>query len=103
MASRVALGSDVPGLWCTNGVEDRLGPLCLCSGDLPGDWHAEAGHAVDHLAGDVGLDLLRGQSPGAEAPADQDLVPVESGFHERALAATDGFLQIGRASCRERV
>jgi hypothetical protein len=52
------------------------------SGDLPGDRHAEAGHAVDHLAGDPGLDLLREQTPGAEAPADQNFVPVESRFHE---------------------
>ena len=67
--------------------------LCaLCSGDLPGDRHAEAGHAVDHRAGDAGLDLLRGQSPGPEAPADQNLVPVESGFNQGPLAVIDGFL-----------
>ena len=69
-----------------NRVGDRLRPLCLFSGDLPGDRHAEAGHAVDHLAGDPGLDLLRGQSPGPEAPADQNLVPMESRFHESPLA-----------------
>jgi hypothetical protein len=69
-----------------------LSPLCLCSGDLPGDWHAEAGHAVDYLAGDADLDLLRGQSPSPKPPADQTFVPVESGFHERALAVTDGVL-----------
>jgi hypothetical protein len=48
--------------------------------------NAEAGHAVDHLAGDPGLDLLGGQTPGSEAPADQNLVPMESGFHECPLA-----------------
>ena len=80
------------GLWCTNGVGDGLRPLCLCSGDLPGERHAEAGHAVDHRAGDPGLDLLRGQSPSPKAPADQNLVPVESGFHERALPIADDFL-----------
>src|SRR5687767_2308666 len=65
-------------LWCINDVGDGFRPLCRFLGDLPGDRHAEAGHAVDHLAGDVGFDLLRGQSPGPEAPADQNLVPVES-------------------------
>jgi hypothetical protein len=79
-------------LWCLNGVEDSFRPLCRFSGDLPADWHAEAGHAVDHLAGDPGLDLLRGQSPGPEAPADQNLVPVESGFNQGPLAVIDGFL-----------
>jgi putative DNA primase/helicase len=80
------------GLWCINGVGDGFRPLCLCSGDLPGDRHAEVGHAVDHRAGDPGLDLLGGQSPGPEAPADQNLVPVESGFNQGPLSVTDGFL-----------
>src|SRR4051794_5232368 len=84
--------SDVEGLWCTNGVGDGLRPLCQCSGDLPGERHAEAGHAVDDLAGDPGLNLLSGQSPSPKPPADQNFVPVESGFHERALPIADGFL-----------
>src|SRR3954453_14338782 len=67
--------------------------LCaLCSGDLSGDWHAEAGHAVDPPASDPGLDLLGGQSPSAEAPANQNLVPVESGFNQGPLSVTNGFL-----------
>src|SRR4051812_10726325 len=84
--------SSVLRLWCTNGVGDGLRPLCLCSGDLPGERHAEAGHAVDHRAGDPGLDLLGGQSPSPKAPADQNLVPVESGFNQGPLPITDGFL-----------
>jgi hypothetical protein len=40
------LHSGVAGLWCINGVGDGFRPLCLCSGDLAGDRHAEAGHAV---------------------------------------------------------
>jgi hypothetical protein len=52
----------------------------------------KAYHAVDHLAGDPRFDLLRGQNPGAEAPADQNLVPVESGFNQGPLSVTDGFL-----------
>src|SRR3954451_19256420 len=83
---KCAYGLYAERLWCINGVGDRVRPLCLCSGDLPGDRHAEAGHAVDHLAGDPGFDLLRGQSPGPEAPADQNLVPMESRFHECPLA-----------------
>jgi hypothetical protein len=80
------------GLWCINRVGDGFRPLCWCSGDLAGDRHAEAGHAVDRRAGDPGFDLLRGQSPGAEAPADQNLVPMESGFNQGPLAVTNGFL-----------
>ena len=57
-------------LWCINCDGDRPRPLCRFSGDFLGDWHAEAGHAVDHLAGDTSLDLLCGQSPRPEAPAD---------------------------------
>ena len=80
-----------PGrLWCINGVGGGHRSLCRFSGDLSRDWHAEAGHAVDHRAGDPGLDLLRRQSPGPEAPADQNLVPMESGFNQGPLAVTDG-------------
>jgi hypothetical protein len=79
-------------LWCINRARDGLRPLCLCSGDLSGERHAEAGHAVDHRTGDAGFDLLRGQSPGPEAPADQNLVPVESGFNQGPLSVTNGFL-----------
>src|SRR4051812_15653372 len=81
-----AHGYPPEGLWCINRVGNRLRPMYLCSGDPSGERHAEAGHAVDHLAGNPGLDLLGGQSPGAEAPADQNLVPMESRFHECPLA-----------------
>ena len=40
------------------------------SGEPSRDGHAESGHAVEHLAADPGLDLLCGQSPGAERLAD---------------------------------
>ena len=50
--------------------------MCRFSGDLPGYWHAEAGHAVDHLAGDPGFDLLGGQTPGSEAPAEAQPLTV---------------------------
>ena len=45
-------------------------PLCRFSGDLSGDRHAEAGHAVDHLAGDAGIDLLGRQIPCWGASSD---------------------------------
>jgi hypothetical protein len=57
-------------LWCIKCDGDRPRPLCRFSGDFLGDWHAEAGHAVDHRAGDASLDLLCGQSPSPEARAD---------------------------------
>jgi hypothetical protein len=60
--------------------------LCACAqATLWETDNTKAGHAVDHRAGEADLDLLGGQSPGLEAPADQNLVPVESRFHKRAL------------------
>jgi hypothetical protein len=40
----------------------------------------------------TGFDLLGGQRPGLEAPADQNLVPVESRFNQRPLPIARGFL-----------
>jgi FkbM family methyltransferase len=54
--------------------------------------HAEAGHDVDDLAGDRGLDFLRGQSPGVEAAPDQDFVAQDRHFNQRAFPVTDDFL-----------
>src|SRR5271166_1392910 len=62
------------------------------SGEPSRDGHAESGHAVEHLAADPGLDLLRGQSPGAERSADDDLVAQHPGLDERAPAVADGLL-----------
>src|SRR3954467_8300983 len=45
----IAIGGP-QGLWCINRVGNRLRPMYLCSGDPSGERHAEAGHAVDHLA-----------------------------------------------------
>ena len=48
--------------------------LAEVSGEPSRDGHAESSHAVEHLAADPGLDLLCGQSPGAERSAEDDLV-----------------------------
>src|SRR4051812_16209443 len=64
---------------------------CL-SGDALRHRHAEPGHPVEHRAGDPGLDLLAGQSPGAEATTDDGLVPEHGGFAERAPALADRLL-----------
>jgi hypothetical protein len=40
-------------LWCVNRGAVGLRPLRWCSGDLAGNRHAEAGHEVDHRAGDA--------------------------------------------------
>src|SRR5947209_16426936 len=64
---------------------------CL-SGDALRHRHAEPGHPVEHRAGDPGLGLLAGQSPGAEAATDDGLVPEHGGFAERAPAVADRLL-----------
>src|SRR3954447_27063811 len=64
---------------------------CL-SGDALRHRHAEPGHPVEHRAGDPGLGLLAGQSPGAEATTDDGLVPEHGGFPERAPAVADRLL-----------
>lgn len=46
-------------------------------------------HDVDHLAGDFSLGLLRWQSPGAKAAADQYLVAQHRDFSEGAAAVID--------------
>src|SRR3954451_3946571 len=64
---------------------------CL-SGDALRYRHAEPGHPVEHRAGDPGLGLLAGQSPGAEATTDDGLVSEHGGFPERAPAIADRLL-----------
>src|SRR4051794_29160510 len=64
---------------------------CL-SGDALRYRHAEPGHPVERRAGDPGLGLLAGQSPGAEATTDDGLVPEHGGFPERAPAVADRLL-----------
>src|SRR3954466_15895462 len=64
---------------------------CL-SGDALRYRHAEPGHPVEHRAGDPGLGLLAGQSPGAEATTDNGLVPAHGGFPERAPTVADRLL-----------
>ncbi len=66
--------------------------LAEVSGEPSRDGHAESGHAVEHLAADPGLDLLCGQSPGAERSADDGLVAQHPGLDERAPAVADGLL-----------
>src|SRR5919199_2906388 len=53
--------------------------LCA-SDDAGGDWHAEPCHPVEHVAPDLRLGPLIGQSPGVKAPADDGLVSIHSGL-----------------------
>src|SRR3954451_16366813 len=64
---------------------------CL-SGDALRHRHAEPGHSVERRAGETGLGLLAGQSPGAEATTDDGLVRKHGGFAERAPAVADRLL-----------
>ena len=59
------------------------------SGDPARDRHAEAGHDVQHLAGDLGLGLLCRQSPGMKAAADHFLIPEHRHLRQRALSVID--------------
>src|SRR4051812_25925050 len=61
---------------------------CL-SGDALRHRHAEPGHPVERRAGDPGLGLLAGQSPGAEATTDDGLVGVTTrSVQNRTLSPT---------------
>src|SRR6478735_8994736 len=62
------------------------------SGDALRHRHAEPGHPVERRAGDPGLGLLAGQSPGAQATTDDGLVPEHGGFPERAPTVADRLL-----------
>ena len=59
------------------------------SDDLAGNRHPEAGHDVEDLAADAGLDLLRRQSPGVQAAADQLLVPQHRDLAQGAASVAD--------------
>src|SRR5690349_2069060 len=43
--------------WCENQSESGFRPFPGCSDNAIGDRHAEAGHEVDDLAGDLGFGL----------------------------------------------
>src|SRR3954467_1018227 len=64
---------------------------CL-AGDSLRHRHAEPGYPVEHRAGDPGLGLLAGQSPGAEATTDNGLVPERGGPPGGAPAVADRLL-----------
>src|SRR4051794_20802824 len=69
-----------------------VGSYRYLSGDALRHRHAEPGHPVEHRAGDPGLGLLAGQSPGAQATTDNGLVAEHGGFPERAPAVADRLL-----------
>ena len=88
-------------LCCAGREVDGRRLLRRCSGDLPEGRHTEAGHGVDHAAGDMSFNLPREQSPSPEAPSDQDLAPVRSFWHERTLSVSRGRLPIHlRVHCK---
>src|SRR4029453_15533592 len=68
------------------------GRFCRLLGDTLRHRHAEPGHPVEHRAGDPGLGLLAGQSPGAEATTDDGLVSEHGGFAGGGPAVADRLL-----------
>src|SRR5918912_165978 len=69
-----------------------VGSYRRLSGDTLRYRPAELGHPVEHRAGDPGLGLLAGQSPGAKAPTDDGLIAEHGGFPERAPAVANRLL-----------
>src|SRR5436309_2482065 len=53
--------------------------LCA-SDDADGDWHAEPGHPIEHVASNLRLGPLIGQSSGVKTPADDGFVSIYPGF-----------------------
>ena len=66
--------------------------LEVFSTDTPERRHAQAGHPVQHRAGDLGLGFLGRKRPGAQATADDDLVAEHGGFRVRPPAVADRLL-----------
>ena len=52
------------------------------SADPDGGRHAERGHPVEHVADNLCLGLLIGQSSGVKPPADDGLVAIHCGFDQ---------------------
>jgi hypothetical protein len=52
------------------------------SADPDGGRHTERGHPVEHVAANLCLGPLIGQSPGVKPPADNGLVAIHCGFDQ---------------------
>jgi hypothetical protein len=59
-------------------------PSAFVSANPRGDWHAEPGHPIKHVAPDLCLGPLIGQSPGLELPTDDSFVAKHRGFGQAA-------------------
>src|SRR5690349_17615576 len=70
--------------WCTNRPRVASPFRFRVSDDPDGDRHAEPCHPVEHVAPDLRLGPLSGQSPGVEAPADDGFVSIHPGFGQAA-------------------
>jgi hypothetical protein len=66
------------------GRSDGKSGFSSASGDAGGDRHAEPRHPVDHHTAHLGLEPLPGQTPSAQAPADQGLVAKHRGLAQRS-------------------
>ena len=70
--------------------------------DTDGDRHAEAGHLVEGVAGDVRFGLLIGQTPGMKTPADDGLVAIHRRLDEAAPAISGATLPANAAVLLDR-
>ncbi len=68
--------------WCMNRSLIVSPVLPRVSADPDGGRHAERGHPVEHVAANLCLGLLIGQSPAVKPPADNGLVAIHCGFDQ---------------------
>src|SRR5690242_16996442 len=66
--------------WCTNRPRVASPFRSRVSDDPDGDRHAEPCHPVEHVAPDLRLGPLIGQSPGVETPTDDGFVSIHPGL-----------------------
>jgi hypothetical protein len=95
LGNRVRIACSVMTASWTLVHNSDYGRGALAKGHSPatlGHRHAEAGHLVQHRAGDLGLGLLGRQGPGAAAAANDSPVAERRRFRVRTPAAGDRLL-----------
>jgi hypothetical protein len=59
-------------------------PSAFVSANPSGDWHAEPRHPIEHVAPDLCLGPLIGQSPGLKSPTYDSFIAKHRGFDKAA-------------------
>jgi hypothetical protein len=61
-------------------ISGLTSPLAFVSANPSRDWHAEPRHPIDHVAADLYLGPMLGQSPGLKAPTYDSFIAKYRGF-----------------------